>query len=506
VRDPSAVNIALPRPNALVADVTRVPLRSILVTGATGYIGGRLVPRLLEAGFAVRCLARNAARLEGRFPGAEVMEGDLFEEETLRAACAGVDAAYYLVHSMGDSRAFAERDREAAERFGTIARECGVRRIVYLGGLGEDEASLSHHLRSRHEVGEVLRASGVETIEFRAAMIIGSGSISFEMMRYLAERLPVMIAPRWVTTRSQPIGIRDVLLYLVAALGLPPGGSRVIEIGGADVITYRDMMLRYARLRGLKRKIVIVPFFTPRLSSYWVHLVTPVSARLAQPLILGLHNEVVVRDDAAARDFPQIVPEGFDAAVTRALDRYRTGGPETTWFDAFDRRRLPANFTGVSEGMLIDRRERVACATPHRVASVFARLGGAQGWLYADWLWRVRGMLDRAVGGIGLRRGRRSAAELRLGDAVDFWRVEAYEPDRLLRLRAEMKLPGKAWLEFVAEPLDDGRTRLTQTAFFEPRGLFGFLYWYAVAPFHALIFGGMASEIARRAGENAPTR
>ncbi len=471
-----------------------------LVTGATGYIGGRLVPRLLEAGHTVRCLARNARRLDGRFPGAEVIEGDVFDETSLGEACKNVDAAYYLVHSMGDSQAFAQLDRDAAALFGKVARQAGVRRIIYLGGLGAgDETHLSRHLASRHEVGNVLRASGVEVVEFRAAVIIGSGSVSFEMMRYLTERLPVMIAPKWVTTRSQPIAVYDVLLYLVAALDLPSGDSRIYEIGGADVVTYRDMMLRYARLRGLKRKVVIVPLFTPRLSSYWVHLVTPVSARLAQPLILGLRNEVVVRDGAAKRDFPQIAPIGFDAAVSRALDRYRTVGPETTWFDAFDVRSLPAEFAGAREGMLIDRRQRVAKATPQQVASVFMQLGGARGWLHGDALWKLRGLMDRAIGGIGLRRGRRSATDLRLGDAVDFWRVDAVEPGHSLRLRAEMKLPGNAWLEFAADGADEGRTRLTQTAFYEPRGLFGLLYWYAVSPFHALIFGEMATKIAELA-------
>jgi uncharacterized protein YbjT (DUF2867 family) len=397
---------------------------------------------------------------------------------------------------MSDSAQFAQRDRDAAARFGAAAREGGIRRIVYLGGLGADDAALSHHLASRHEVGAVLRKSGVEIVEFRAAVIIGAGSLSFEMMRYLTERLPVMIAPRWVTTRSQPISIEDVLRYLLAALDLPQGASRIYEIGGADVVTYRDMMLQYARLRNLKRRIVMVPFFTPRLSSYWVHLVTPVPARLAQPLILGLHNEVIVRDNAARRDFPQIEPIDFATAVAEALDRYRTSGPETTWFDAFDIRRLPATFTGAREGMLIDRRERTANATPKQVASVFTQLGGKRGWLYGNALWELRGFLDRAIGGIGLRRGRRSPTDLRVGDAVDFWRVEALEPDRVLRLRAEMKLPGKAWLEFDADRLGDGRTRLTQTAFFEPRGLLGFLYWYLVSPLHGLIFGGMASRIA----------
>lgn len=431
-----------------------------------------------------------------------MLEGEIFNDDDLRAAFDGIDTAYYLVHAMGDSHDFVSRDRDAAERFARVARRSGVRRIIYLGGLGDDDAQLSRHLRSRHEVGDVLRSSGIETIELRAAMIIGSGSISFEMMRYLTERLPVMIAPRWVTTRSQPIGVRDVLAYLVAALELPAGKSRVYEIGGADVLTYRDMMMRYAKLRHLHRKIVVVPFFTPRLSSYWVHLITPISARLAQPLILGLHNEVVVRDRAAERDFPQIRPEGFEAAVLRALDRYRSTGPETTWFDAFDVRHLPPNFSGVREGILIDRRECVADATPAEIASVFTQLGGKRGWLYGDRLWKLRGLMDRAVGGIGIRRGRRSATELRLGDAVDFWRVDAYEPNRKLRLRAEMKLPGTAWLEFETQAISNRRAKLVQTAFFEPRGLFGFLYWYAVSPFHAVLFGRMAAAIASAAQSN----
>ncbi len=300
---------------------------------------------------------------------------------------------------MSDSHKFAERDREAAALFGKSAREVGVRRIIYLGGLGADDAALSSHLASRHEVGKILRSSGVEVIEFRAAMIIGSGSISFEMMRYLTERLPLMIAPRWVTTRSQPISVGDVLHYLASALDLPHGDSHIYEIGGADIVTYRDMMLRYARLRNLRRNVITVPLLTPRLSSYWVRLVTPISSRLAQPLILGLRNEVIVRNNAARRDFPEIVPIGFDAAVSRALDRYGASGPDTTWFDAFDVRALPGTFTGAREGMLIDRKERIAAATPRQVASVFTQLGGRRGWLYGNSLWQLRGLLDYAFGG-----------------------------------------------------------------------------------------------------------
>jgi uncharacterized protein YndB with AHSA1/START domain len=308
-----------------------------------------------------------------------------------------------------------------------------------------------------------------------------------------------MIAPRWVATRCQPIGIRDVLAYLVAALELPGQGGHIFEIGGSDVLSYREMMLRYASARGLARTLFVVPLFTPRLSSYWVHLVTPIPASIARALIDGLHNEVIVRDDAAQRAFPAIVPAGYDESLQRALDRYLTTGPQTTWFDAFDVRTLPGEFAGLKQGMLIDRRERSTAAPPAAVFAVFAGLGGRRGWLYADRLWYLRGVLDRLVGGIGQRRGRRSATELRVGDAVDFWRVEAFRPPELLRLRAEMKLPGLAWLQFDALPREGGGTTLRQTAFFEPRGIFGYLYWFGVLPFHALIFGNMADRIVAEA-------
>ena len=414
-------------------------------------------------------------------------------------ALQGCDAAYYLIHSMAATSSFAQTDREVAAIFGAAAARAGVGRIIYLGGLGDDRETLSTHLRSRHEVGEFLRQAGVAVIELRAAQIIGSGSISFEMMRYLTERLPVMIAPRWVTTRCQPIGIRDVLAYLIAALALQPE-NHIYEIGGADVLTYREMMLRYAAIRGLKRRIVVVPFFTPKLSSYSVHLITPVPARLAQPLIAGLYNEVIVRDDSARKVFPGIVPGTFDDAVRNALDRSRTPERETTWFDAFSSRSLQKEFAGLDEGMLVDRRVRESpTAAPERVAAVFSSLGGRRGWLAADWLWRLRGALDRIVGGVGYRRGRRSVNELRVGDGVDFWRVEAYEANRLLRLRAEMKLPGRAWLQFEALPAQPRGCKFVQTAFFEPRGLFGYVYWYSVAPLHNWIFARLAGAIVREA-------
>ncbi len=475
---------------------------NVLVTGATGYIGGRLIPRLVAAGHQVRALARDSGRLTGRFENVEVFEGDLFDRGRIRAAFEGIEIAYYLVHSMSESGDFAQRDLDAARIFSEAARDAGARRIVYLGGLGDAGKTLSHHLRSRQETGKMLREGGVPVTEFRAAMIVGSGSASFEMLRYLTERLPVMIAPRWVSTPCQPIAVRDVLAYLVAEAERPPHDSEIVEIGGADVLSYREMMIRYAAIRGLNRTLLVVPFFTPRLSSGWVHLVTPIPSNIARPLIDGLRNEVVVRDDSARRTFPQIVPVGYDAAVQRALDRYTTVGPETTWFDAYDVTKLPGNFTGTEQGMLIDRREESTHASARSLVEVFTRLGGKRGWLYADALWELRGALDSLVGGIGTRRGRRSQDALRVGDAVDFWRVEAYDQDRLLRLRAEMRLPGYAWLQFEAMPGErPGETCLRQTAFFEPRGIFGYAYWFGVFPFHALIFGNMAKRIAREAEE-----
>jgi uncharacterized protein YbjT (DUF2867 family) len=432
--------------------------------------------------------------------------GDLFEATSVRHALEGVDVAFYLVHSMsGSRRDFAKNDREAAAVFGEAALAAGVTRIIYLGGLGDAQKSLSRHLRSRQEVGDVLRSSGVPVTEFRAAMIVGSGSASFEMMRYLTDRLPLMIAPKWVRTRCQPIAVSDVLSYLMQEVEVKRSGNAVFEIGGSDVLSYKETMLRYASVRGLRRAIVVVPLFTPRLSSAWVHLVTPIPSSIARPLIDGLHNEVVVRDRAALTAFAQIRPLDYDTAVRRALDRYASTGPETTWFDAYDVRTLPGEFAGTTEGMLVDRRQASVNAPASALFRVFTSLGGRRGWLYADVLWEFRGVLDRLAGGVGMRRGRRSANDLRVGDALDFWRVEAYEPDRLLRLRAEMRLPGAAWLQFEALPERNGTSTLRQTAFFEPRGIFGYLYWFAVLPFHSLIFGSMSRRIAQSAEQQPST-
>lgn len=481
----------------------------IFVTGATGYIGARLVPRLLEAGYRVRVLARDPERLNGRPWAAdvEVATGDVLKPETLPAALTGVSAAYYLIHSMSASGDFHERDMVAARNFGVAARESGVQRIIYLSGLGQEtDAALSEHLSSRHATGEALRESGVPLTELRAAIIVGSGSLSFEMVRDLTERLPVMIVPKWAATRIQPIGIRDMLAYLVATLETPASAGRIIEVGGADILTYADMMRQYAEERRLRRRLIHVPVLTPRLSSYWVHWVTPVSAAIARPLIEGLRNEVIVHDLSARELFPGIDPSDYRTAVRRALERVREGDIESIWSDALSSSqgdRKPSFFT-LEQGMFIERREQAVGAPAADVYRAFTGVGGKRGWPAFDWAWKVRGLMDRLVGGVGMRRGRRDPDELRVGQALDFWRVEAVEPDRLLRLRAEMKVPGRAWLQFEVNPEGENRSTLIQTAYFASRGLSGLVYWYALYPIHGLIFGQMPKRLAEQA-ERAAT-
>ena len=473
----------------------------ILVTGATGYVGGRLVPRLLAAGHRVRCLVRDPARLEGRawLNEVELAQGDVLQTDSLVAAMRDVRVLYYLVHSLGSGSDFSGRDLLAARNCAAAAKAAGVERIIYLGGLGDPQANLSPHLRSRQETGVALRAAGVPVTEFRAAVIVGSGSVSFEMIRYLTERVPVMICPKWVFTRIQPIAIRNVLDYLVAALECPASVGQVLEIGGRDVLTYAGMMTGYACARGLKRRLLAVPVLTPRLSSYWVHLVTPIPANIAQPLIKGLGNEVIVRNDTALRLFPNIQTLDYATAVRLALEKLDTHGVETAWSDALTSSqgdRTPVTLIS-SEGMIIEQRQRLVPAPVDAVYRSFARLGGARGWLYMDWAWQVRGQVDRFCGGVGMRRGRRDPEALRAGDTLDFWRVERVEPGRLIRLRAEMRVPGRAWLEFKALPQANGQTLLTQTAFFDPKGLCGLIYWYALYPVHALIFSGLIRRIAQ---------
>ena len=471
----------------------------VLVTGATGYIGGRLVPVLEAAGVPLRCLARRPVALVSRVsPTTEIIAGDLLDPVSLDRALAGVDVAYYLVHSMGAHGDYLENDRVAARNFGDTARRAGVRRIVYLGGLATGDGALSKHLKSRIETGEVLRASGVPVVEFRASVVIGSGSLSFELIRALVERLPVMICPRWVSTLAQPIGIDDVLAYLAAALHLPDGESRTFEIGGADQASYGDLMREYARQRGLKRVMISVPLLTPRLSSLWLGLVTPVYARVGRELIGGLKNRSVVTDPTALAAFP-IEPIALREAIGRAMSYEDRTFALTRWSDARSSGGATSSPTDTRlRGKLIDRRRiRLAVDADHAFVPI-ARIGGERGWYFATWLWRIRGAVDLLMGGVGMRRGRRDPEALVVGDALDFWRVEAYEPGRRLRLAAEMRVPGRAWLEFEVVPSAEG-SDVHQTAVFEPAGLFGFLYWYVLLPVHALIFGGLLRAIGRRA-------
>ncbi|WP_374190299.1 DUF2867 domain-containing protein [Streptomyces sp. NE5-10] len=499
-----------------------------LVTGAGGYIGGRLVPELLDHGYRVRCLARTPSHLRD-FPWAgrtEIVRGDVTDAESLRAALRDVDVAYYLVHSMSSSADFETTDRRAARTFAAEARAAGVRRIVYLGGLtprGVPEDQLSPHLRSRTEVGRILLASGVPTTVLRAAVVIGSGSASFEMLRYLTERLPVMVTPSWVGTRVQPIAVRDVLRVLVGSARMPGDVSRAFDIGGPDILTYREMMQRYAAVAGLPRRLILpVPVLTPRLSSLWIGLVTPVPAALARPLAESLRHEVVRADHDIERYVPDPPggPVSFDDALALALKRVQEADVTTRWSSAAPPGApsdpLPTDPDWAGGSLYTDERERDVNADPADLWRVVEGIGGEHGWYSFPLAWSVRGRLDRLSGGVGLRRGRRDAHRLRIGDALDFWRVEEFEPGRLLRLRAEMRLPGLAWLELRVTPAPGGRARYQQRALFHPHGLAGHLYWRVISPFHTAVFGSMADNIARaaeraaehsagRADERAPT-
>ncbi|MFF3753171.1 SDR family oxidoreductase [Streptomyces sp. NPDC002018] len=482
-----------------------------LVTGATGYIGGRLVPELLDAGHSVRCLARTPDKLRDH-PWAgrtEIVRGDMTDARSVAAAMDGIDVAYYLVHALGSGGDFATTDRRAALIFAERAKAAGVRRIVYLGALtpvGVPERELSPHLRSRAEVGRILLGSGVPTAALRAAVIIGSGSASFEMLRYLTERLPVMVTPSWVSTSIQPIAVRDVLRYLVGSARLPAEVSRAFDIGGPEVLTYQDMMRRYAAVAGLPRRLIVpVPVLTPRLSSHWIGLVTPVPRTIARPLAESLRHEVVCHERNIVRYVPD--PPGgpitFDRAVELALRRIQDAQVTTRWSSASvpgaPSDPLPTDPDWAGGSLYTDRRELTVDASRESLWRVIEGIGGDNGWYSMPLAWAVRGWLDRFIGGVGLRRGRRDAQRLRVGDSLDFWRVEEIEPGRLLRLRAEMRLPGLAWLELRADEDDEGRTVFRQRALFHPRGLLGQAYWWSVSPFHAVVFGGMARNIARAA-------
>jgi uncharacterized protein YbjT (DUF2867 family) len=464
-----------------------------LLTGATGYIGGRLLKRLERDGLAVRCLCRNPEALGWRVaPGTQLVRGDLLQPASLAAAFAGVDTAFYLVHSMNGEEGFEAEERSAARNFAEAARAAGVKRIVYLGGLAQG-GGLSAHMRSRAETGNVLRSSGVPVIELQASIVIGSGSASFEMMRALVERLPVMITPRWVNTEAQPIAIEDVIEYLVAAACLPGTQSRTFEIGGADVTSYVGIMREYAQQRHLRRWIVRVPFLSLSLSSRWLTFITPVYASIGRRLIESVRNPSVVRDQAALKVF-DIRPVGITRAIERALKNEDRELAETRWSDAGAREysRQAGHDLLVNEQTI-----RVAVA-PVDAFTPIRRIGGRNGWYYGNALWKIRGLMDLMMGGVGMRRGRPDPETPFLGSTLDFWRVEVYEPGKRLRLFAEMTVPGRAWLEFRVEA-EGGGSVIRQIAQFEPRGLGGVLYWYLLAPIHELMFRGMLRRIAAAA-------
>ncbi|WP_339688131.1 SDR family oxidoreductase [Gimesia maris] len=477
----------------------------VLLTGATGYVGGRLLQALEQRGVRLRCLARRPENLRARVAeNIEVVAGDVLDAETLPPALEGVKVAYYLIHSMGEKGSFEENDRRAAENFANAARDAGVERIIYLGGLGNEAETLSPHLRSRQEVGQILRESGVRVLEFRASIVIGSGSLSFEMIRSLVERLPIMITPKWVMRSAQPIAIEDLIAYLTAALDVSLPESRVYEIGGADEVSYAEIMRVYARCREIRLRMIPVPVLTPYLSSLWLGLVTPLYARIGRKLIESIVHSTVVQDQSALQAF-DIKPMGIEAAIQRALINEEQEFAETRWSDSLSSSGALPAWSGVRFGTRFIDSRSVDVARPAEITfTPIRRIGGDTGWYACNWLWHLRGWLDLLVGGIGVRRGRANAETLRVGDTVDFWRVEAYEPNRRLRLLAEMKLPGRAWLEFEVTGTGETST-ITQTAIFDPVGLWGRLYWYAVCPLHHFVFSGMIHNIAA-AAEAIPER
>ncbi len=467
----------------------------ILLTGATGYVGGRLLPLLEESGHSLRCMSRRPQSLAGLVAAdTETVYGDVLDSESTHRALQGVHTAYYLVHSMGSEEDFEETDRLAAQLFADACTAQNVKRIIYLGGLGNPDHNLSKHLRSRQEIGNILRTSTAAVVEFRASIIIGSGSLSFELIRALVEQLPVMICPKWVRVRAQPIAIEDVLAYLMEAHKLPIRKTVVFEIGGPDQLSYGEIMQLYARLRGLRRWMIPVPILTPYLSSLWLGLVTPLYARVGKKLIESLKNPTLISNNLVDSYF-SIAPKSTELAIARALVHEEQQYARTRWSDAISAGGKMKSWGGVRFGSrLVDSRTQTVPAGREEAFKPIRRIGGKTGWYYGSWLWRIRGFLDLLVGGVGIRRGRRDEDQLRPGDALDFWRVEQIEAGRLLRLRAEMKVPGRAWLEFEVNEYD-GKSTIRQTAIFDPVGVFGLVYWYALYPVHQFVFAGMLRNI-----------
>ncbi|MDG2064232.1 MAG: SDR family oxidoreductase [SAR324 cluster bacterium] len=470
-----------------------------MLTGATGYVGGRLLKKLELRGFRIRCMARNPEILIPRAgPSTQVVKGNVLDINSLKVALKGVSVAYYLVHSMGSEGSFEENDRKAAHNFGKIAKIAGVERIIYLGGLGNEEEDLSPHLSSRQEVGKILGQYSVPLLEFRASVVIGSGSLSFQLIRSLVERLPIMITPKWVQVSAQPIAIEDLIEYLEEALFLPDSGSRVYEIGGADQVSYADIMRIYGRCRNITVRMIPVPFLSPYISSLWLGLITPLYARIGRKLIQSIVHSTVVRDESALKVF-NIKPMGVNDAIRRAIDKEDKAFSETRWSDSISSSgKMPSWPSECYGSRLIDSRTVQINMPPKVSFKPIQRIGGDTGWYAWNWLWKLRGFIDLLIGGVGMRRGRAHFEILKVGDTIDFWRVEEHDPNHLLRLTAEMKMPGRAWLEFEVLG-DELSSTIRQTAIFDPVGLFGLVYWYALYPLHQLIFGGMLRGITNNA-------
>ena len=472
--------------------------KKILVTGATGYVGGRLISNLLKKKYTIRVLVRNPERLKNKswYKKVEIYTGDVLDKKSIQNLFKNIDIAFYLIHSMQNSINFEKTDLVAANNFASIANKNKIKKIIYLGGLAENEKKLSKHLRSRHETGIELSKHSIDVIEFRANVIVGSGSLSFEMIRNLTERLPVMLCPKWLYTKTQPIAIANIMDYLSQSIELEKSGHTIIDIGGKNILTYGDMIKVYAKVRKLKRLLISIPLLTPKLSSYWVHWTTPLSANITKPLIEGLKNESIVKNNLAMQFFPDIKLLSYEKAVKKAIENSNNQSIETSWSDSLSSSK--GNDSNVSsylkEGMIIETRTIKIKKTKEDIFNFISSIGGKKGWLYANFLWVIRGYIDLLVGGVGLRRGRRHLSELKQGDALDFWRVEKIVINHLVRLKAEMKLPGKAWLEYeILE--DEKKCTLIQKAYFMPTGLFGLFYWYSLYPIHKIIFSGLIKTI-----------
>jgi uncharacterized protein YbjT (DUF2867 family) len=474
----------------------------ILVTGTTGYIGGRLVPDLVEANYQVRILTREPARLVGRKwqDQVEVIKGDILNPETCFPALADIDIVYYMISQKKSADKNIQQAIEAARVFSNVAKEAGVRRIIYLGGIETENDKRETHQQSRMLLGDALRESGISVIELRASIIIGSGSLFFEMIRHLVEKLPVMFPPKSFSVTLHPIAVHDVLEYLVKSIDIDEPSCLTIDIGASNTRNLCEMLSSYASIRNMKRWIALAPVIPDWVAAFWINFVTPVPMTVARPLIKEMREEKIRTDQCARTHFPDIAPLNFEESVKRSLAFMEEGAVETRWTDSFPSNQSDESLADVLDvgGVVYERRENIASAPASAVFSVIQSLGGSEGWLFIDWAWRMRGFLDRMSGGVGLQRGRRIPTELRVGDALDFWRVEAIIPDRLLRLRAEMKVPGQAWLEFEIEPVDEYSTSITQIAFFAPKGLVGFAYWYLLYPIHQILFTGMIQKISEK--------